>query len=93
MASNHSWNRFCQICLLISLIILPLAVLSKVNIRTYIPEKAKDILPILFQEVERIYPEHPMPAYFGALGEVESCISLTHSLLYYMGVIVVVILW
>lgn len=49
------------------------------NVKTYIPEKAYPLLPIFYKEAERLMPMVPTPAYFGALGEQESCISLKHS--------------
>lgn len=47
--------------------------------RTYIPERAHGLLPLVEKEALRITPEFPKPAYYGALIEHESCISLKHS--------------
>ena len=45
---------------------------------TYIPEKAKKYLPVLLEEIDRLFPDHPYKAYFPALIEQESCIHLKH---------------
>jgi len=49
------------------------------DVKTYIPEKAYPLLPIFYKEAGRLMPYIPTPAYFGALGEQESCLSLKHS--------------
>jgi len=49
------------------------------DVKTYIPKNAYPLLPVIKAEVTRIMPEAPSLGYFGALGEQESCISLTHS--------------
>jgi len=49
-----------------------------VSIYTYIPIKAKTYLPLLYEQQEKIFPEHPLPPYFAALIEQESCIHLKH---------------
>lgn len=49
------------------------------DVRNYIPPAAHQHLPSLRAEIERTWPDHPTPAYFGALVEHESCISLRHS--------------
>lgn len=49
------------------------------NPHTYIPEKAYSLLPVFYKETLRLMPTIPEPAYFGALAEQESCISLRHS--------------
>lgn len=49
------------------------------DVRTYVPQAAHEHLPALRQEIRTYWPDHPMPAYFGALVEHESCITLRHS--------------
>ena len=51
---------------------------SAQDVKTYIPEKAYPLLPTFYKEAERLMPSIPTPAYFGALGEQESCIHLKH---------------
>lgn len=43
-----------------------------------IPERAHAYLPVLKGEIERFWPDHPMPAYFGGLIHHESCITDRH---------------
>lgn len=59
-------------------LLLPIAAAGQ-NVKTYIPEKAFQFLPLVYQEADRIMPEMPFPFYFPALIEHESCISLKHS--------------
>lgn len=49
------------------------------NVATYIPPRATQYLPLVYEESERYMPELAQHWYFGALIEHESCISLTHS--------------
>ena len=49
------------------------------SISTTIPANAYPLLPELKKEISIYWNTHPRPAYFGALIEHESCISLTHS--------------
>lgn len=49
------------------------------DVNTYIPPRAKTLLPTLKEEQNKIWSDYYDPAYFGALIEHESCISLTHS--------------
>lgn len=49
------------------------------DVKTFIPEKAKQYLPTLIKEQEAYMPGFFKPEYFPALVEHESCISLTHS--------------
>lgn len=49
------------------------------NVSTYIPPRAEQHLPTLYQESLRLMPEFKTPNYFGSLVEHESCISLKHS--------------
>lgn len=48
------------------------------SVKRYIPENAKKYIPVLDNELLRLWPEMPYPHYFGALIEQESCISLKH---------------
>lgn len=48
------------------------------NEKTYIPEKADRLVPIVKAEQIKYFPDFPYPPYFMALAEHESCISLTH---------------
>jgi hypothetical protein len=50
-----------------------------IDVQTYIPKNASQYLPLLKQEQALHFLDHPYPAYFGALIEHESCLSLTHS--------------
>ena len=49
------------------------------DVKTYIPEQAKEHLPTLKAQVHEVWPDFFAPNYFGALIEHESCISLKHS--------------
>jgi len=49
------------------------------DVKTYIPEQAKEHLPTLKAQVNEVWPDFFAPNYFGALIEHESCISLKHS--------------
>lgn len=44
-----------------------------------LPANAKKYLPILQEEKDRFWPEHPRPATLGAQVEQETCVRLTHS--------------
>jgi len=59
-----------------SIILAPYA--ATINDATYIPNAAYQYLPTVKQEQQQYFPEIPQPAYFPALIEHESCISLTH---------------
>jgi hypothetical protein len=48
------------------------------SVDTYIPEKAYLYIPTLKNEINVYWKDHPDPAYFAALIEHESCISLNH---------------
>lgn len=52
---------------------------TPLNPKTYIPVKAKEYIPLVQQETIKHFPTFPIPHYFPALIEQESCISLTHS--------------
>lgn len=52
---------------------------NRIDVKTYIPEKAKIYAPVLRQEQLKYWPSHPLPFVFGGLIEQESCLSLTHS--------------
>lgn len=49
------------------------------SVATYIPPRAEQYLPTLYEEVHNHLPGFKYPNYFGSLVEHESCISLTHS--------------
>ena len=49
------------------------------DVKTYIPTKAQTYLPIMYETVDDVFDEFPLPPYFGALIEHESCIGLRHS--------------
>lgn len=49
------------------------------NVKTYIPEKATQYLPVLKLAQVKYWDDHPIPNALGALVEHESCISLKHS--------------
>lgn len=46
---------------------------------TYVPEKAKEYIPLLKKEIDKTLPDFKEPYYFGGLIEQESCVSLTSS--------------
>ncbi|MCK9516975.1 MAG: hypothetical protein M0Q87_13200 [Ottowia sp.] len=60
------------------LFLIPITSVSQ-SVKTYIPERAFQYLPIVYSEAERLMPDMPYPYYFGSLIEHESCISLKHS--------------
>ena len=71
---------FLGLCVVIAALFLGLAGYARAaDVRTYVPENARPLLPQLRQVQLDYWPEHPYPSYFGALIEQESCISLTHS--------------
>lgn len=49
------------------------------DVKTYIPPKAIVYMPMIMDELNKVIAGFPEPAYFPALMEHESCISLTHS--------------
>lgn len=49
------------------------------NVRTYIPKNAPQYFDLLQEQIDNYFPEIDDPAYFAALVEQESCISLKHS--------------
>lgn len=49
------------------------------DVKTYIPEQAKEHLPTLKAQAREVWPDFFAPNYFAALIEHESCISLKHS--------------
>jgi hypothetical protein len=71
---------FHAVCLVLAALLLVVTSSAKAqDVRTYIPANAQALLPQLRAVQAAYWPEHPMPSYFGALIEQESCISLTHS--------------
>lgn len=49
------------------------------DVRTVVPLRAYAQISTLHAELVQHWPDHPLPGYFGALIEHESCVSLTHS--------------
>lgn len=49
------------------------------DVKSYIPPRAFDLLPLVESETIRLMPDTPSIGYFGALIEHESCLSLKHS--------------
>lgn len=49
------------------------------NVRTFIPPKAFDLIPLITSETKRYMPDYYDLGYIPALVEQESCISLKHS--------------
>lgn len=47
--------------------------------KDYIPDKALKYIPIVIKEVDTVLPGFPLPPYFLALAEHESCVSLKSS--------------
>ena len=47
-----------------------------VDYKTYIPENAKKLIPVVYKESVRLLPNFPLYSYFPALIEHESCITL-----------------
>ena len=61
-------------------IIIFLILLSRsfsVDPHTYLPKNAIKYMPLLVKEINTSFNDMPLPGYFGALIEHESCISLT----------------
>lgn len=48
------------------------------NVKTYIPDRAYQYLPTLYEEVLRFHENPASVGYFAGLGELESCITLVH---------------
>ncbi len=71
---------FLGVCVVLAALLLTVSSTAKAqDIRTLVPKNATLLLPALRTQQLAFWPEHPMPSYFGALIEQESCISLTHS--------------
>lgn len=51
----------------------------KINPKTYIPKNAYIYMDLVQEETAKFFPTIPIPHYFPALIEQESCLSLTHS--------------
>jgi len=70
---------FLGLCLVIAALSLGLLGYARAqDVRVYIPENAKPLLPQLRKVQLEFWPEHRFPSYFGALIEQESCITLRH---------------
>lgn len=85
MASNAAKGNtaagiaFAGLCLLRGLVLLGLLLFFAVGSRAQpIPAAAQQHLPTLRAQIEQVWPTMPTPAYFGALIEHESCITLRH---------------
>lgn len=48
------------------------------DVHTYIPDRANKYLPLLKDETETYFRNHPLPPYMAGLIEHESCITLKH---------------
>lgn len=71
--------RYLQLLLVsLWLVFIPKGYAST-NVKTYIPQRAKDVMPLLLKEQHAYFPDLSTPEYLPALIEHESCISLTHS--------------
>lgn len=69
-----------RIMFILFFMLLNVNVFSKeMDVRTYIPPKAFQYIPIIKEETEKIFPDFILPSYFASLIEHESCISLSHS--------------
>ena len=62
--------------IVVSLFIFLNILSAKCPVKTYIPEKAKELAPLLYSEVNLILPRFEEPYYFQALIEHESCVAL-----------------
>lgn len=51
---------------------------QSINVKTYIPPRAIELMPIVLNEADRLMPNIIHREYFMALGEQESCIHLKH---------------
>jgi len=58
------------------LLLVAISLYAKCPIRTYIPKNAKPLLPIVYKEVNNIFPSFKEPYYFSSLIEQESCVRL-----------------
>ncbi len=65
--------------LLLLLTLFSINTYANTNPKTYIPPQAYEYLPTIQEQVDNIFPEFKLVAYFPALIEHESCISLKHS--------------
>lgn len=71
------YKRFIFVIILAIIGLIPTYLYAKnYSIYTYIPERAFKYLPTVMEESSRLFPYFKSPAYFGALIEHESCISL-----------------
>jgi len=59
----------------IMLMLLVINIASK-DVKTFIPPRATPLLPVVYDEARRLYPEYAIPFYFPALIEHESCVTL-----------------
>lgn len=85
--SVASGVAFAGLCVLRGLVLVGLLLFFAGTVRAEdigpvgsaaVPARALPLLPVLRQQVAQVWPDMPTPAYFGALVEHESCITLTH---------------
>ncbi len=84
--SVSSGIAFAGLCVLRGLVLLGLLLFfagsvraeASASTRIAAPVAAQRLLPVLRDQVAQVWPDMPAPAYFGALIEHESCITLTH---------------
>ena len=76
--SELSRKIYSKVFLLFALLLVSLVSFAQ-NVKTHIPERAFQYLPIYEKEAARIAPEIGYLPYYPALTEHESCISLKHS--------------
>lgn len=70
---------FLGICIVLAALLLTVASTAKAqDVRTFVPQNAAALLPQLRRVQTDYWPQFPLPSYFGALIEQESCISLRH---------------
>lgn len=71
---------FAGLCLLRGVVLLALLLFFAGSVRAQpLPAGAQALLPELRHQVAQAWPGMPQPAYFGALIEHESCITLRHA--------------
>ncbi|MFZ5548087.1 MAG: hypothetical protein ACOZJX_05280 [Pseudomonadota bacterium] len=70
---------FAGLCVMRGLVLLGLLLFFSGSVRAQpVPDAALRLLPELRAQVDQAWPDMPTPAYFGALIEHESCITLRH---------------
>jgi len=70
---------FAGLCMLRGLVLLGLLLFFSSSVRAQpVPDAAVRLMPELRAQIDKAWPGMPTPAYFGALIEHESCITLRH---------------